>query len=65
MVRWFEQVPFIAVEIFEDDDGAVGFLVRERKEFEIGREHETVIAPEVVSVKKKKHASAGLIADAR
>jgi hypothetical protein len=58
-----EQVPLIAVEIFEDSDGAIRFLARGLEELDVGGEHETIIAPEIIGVKEEEHAASGLLAD--
>jgi hypothetical protein len=63
VVGGLEKVPLVAVEIFEDGDGAVRFLARRLEELDVGGEHEPVIAPEVVGVKEEKYVAGGLIAD--
>src|SRR5579871_772028 len=58
---WFKQIPFIAVEVFEDGDGAVGFDAGRFEEPDAVGAHGGMVAVEIVSVKKKKDAAAGLI----
>jgi hypothetical protein len=59
----FEEIPLIAVEVFEDGDGAVGFLARGFEETDAAGLVSLVIAPEVVGVEEEKDAAAGLIAN--
>jgi hypothetical protein len=58
-----EEIPLVAVKIFEDRDGAVGFFARRLKETDAARLVGLVFAPEVVGVEKEKDAAAGLIAN--
>ena len=58
-----EEIPLVAVKIFEDDDGAVGFFARRFEETDAARLVGLVFAPEVVGVEKEKDAAAGLIAN--
>src|SRR5579864_504053 len=59
-----EQIPLISVEIFENGNRAVTLLARFFFKLDATRRHLQVVAPEVVGVEKKKHSSAGLVADA-
>jgi hypothetical protein len=61
---WFEQIPLVAVKVFEDGDGAVGFDARRFQEADSVGGHGGVVALEIDGVKKKKDATAGLVADA-
>jgi hypothetical protein len=58
-----EEIPLVAVEVFEDGDGGVGFLARLFEEFYVGSLHEAIVPPEIVGVKKEEYAIAGLLAD--
>jgi len=58
-----EEIPFVGVEVFEDANGAVGFFARGFEKMDSAGLHGLVVVPEVVGVKKKKDASAGLIPD--
>jgi len=49
------------VKIFED--GTVGLLARRFEEFDVGREHQAVVTPEIVSVEEEENAARGLVAD--
>ena len=59
-----QQVPFVAVEILENGDGAVVFFGGFAAEGYTALFHGLIIASEIVGVKEEKDASAGLIADA-
>ena len=59
-----DQIPFVAVQVFEDGDDSVGFFARVLQEFHIARVHCVVVAPEIVGVEEQENAAAGLIADA-
>lgn len=59
-----EQIPFVAVEIFEDGDGAVGLTAGRFEKADALRDHGRMVARKVVSVKKKKNAAASLFVDA-
>jgi hypothetical protein len=58
-----EEIPLVAVEVFEDGDGAVGFLAGGLEETDAAGLVGLVIAPEVVGVEEEENAAAGLIAD--
>jgi hypothetical protein len=58
-----EEIPLVAVEVFEDGDGAVGFLAWGLEETDAAGLIGVVIAPEVVGVEEEEDAAAGLIAD--
>ncbi len=58
-----EEIPLVAVEVFEDGDGAVGFLAWGLEETDAAGLIGVVIAPEVVGVKEAEDAAAGLVAD--
>jgi hypothetical protein len=58
-----KQVPLVAVEVFEDGDGAVGLLARGLEEFDVTGLHESIVAPEIVGVKEEEDAPACLFAD--
>src|SRR5580704_2062004 len=62
-IGWLEEIPLVAVKIFEDGDGAVGFFARRFEETDAARLVGLVFAPEVVGVEKEKDAAAGLIAN--
>jgi hypothetical protein len=59
-----DQVPAVAIELFEHRDGAVGF--------DPGRLHEgyalgeigCMVAGEIVGVEEQEHAASGLVVDA-
>jgi len=59
-----KKVPLVAVEVFEDGDGAIGFLAWGLKESDIVGLHQAIVAPEVVGVEKKEDATACLFTDA-
>ena len=59
----FEKVPLVAIEVFEDGDGAVGFLTGGLEESDAAGLVGLVIAPEVVGVEEKEDAAARLVAD--
>jgi len=59
----FEEIPLVAVEVFEDGYGAVGFLAGRFEETDATGLVSLVIAPEVVGVEEEEDAAAGLIAD--
>jgi len=59
----FEKIPLVAVEVFEDGDGAVGFLAGGFEETDAAGLVCFVIAPEVVGVEEEEDAAAGLVAD--
>lgn len=64
--RWWsglEKVPLVAVEVFEDGDGAIGLFARSFKEADARGLAGFVIAPEVVGMGKEEDAASGLIAD--
>jgi hypothetical protein len=63
--RGFEKVPLVAVEIFEDGDGAKGLFARSFKEADAAGLVGFVIAPEIVGVEKEEDAASGLIAEVR
>ena len=58
-----EEIPLVAVEVFEDGDDAVGFLAGRFEETDAAGLVGLVIAPEVVGVEEEKNAAAGLVAD--
>jgi hypothetical protein len=58
-----KEIPLVAVEIFEDGNGAVGFLTRSFEEVYAGGLHEAIVAPEMIGVKEEEDAAGGLIAD--
>lgn len=60
---WLEEVPPVAVEVFKDGDGAVGFVPRRLEEFDIVGLHAAVVAVEVVGVEEEEDAAGGLLAD--
>lgn len=69
-VRWtrfesdgFEQVPEIAVEIFEDGHSTVALIFRFPDEGNFQGYHGVVISPEVVRLQEEKYSAACLIAD--
>jgi hypothetical protein len=59
-----KQVPLVAVEVFEDGNGAVWFLARGLEEFDFAGLHEAIVAPEIVGVEKEEDASTCLFANA-
>ena len=58
-----QEIPLVAVEVFEDGDGAVGFLAGRFEEMDAAGLVGFVVAPKVVGVEEEKNATAGLIAD--
>src|SRR5438270_8633146 len=56
-----QQIPLIAVEVFENGDGAVRFFPRRFAKFDAARCHLTIITPEIIGVYKQKDTSTGLI----
>jgi hypothetical protein len=58
-----KEIPLVAVEIFEDGDGAVGLLARSFEELHAGCLHEAIVTPKMIGVKKKEDAAGGLIAN--
>ncbi len=58
-----QEIPLVAIEVFEDGDGAVSLLARSFEETDAARLIGFVVAPEVVGVEKEEYAAAGLIAD--
>jgi hypothetical protein len=61
--RRHQQVPFVAVEVFEDCDGSVGFFAGSFAKLQATRLHGAVISPKVVGLEKKKYPTASLAAD--
>jgi hypothetical protein len=59
-----QQVPLIAVEIFENHDGSVCLFARRLAKLHATSSHPAIVPPEVVAVQEKKDAPASLIADA-
>ena len=57
-----QQVPFVAVEVAEDRDGAVVLVTRRLEKLYPARDEGPVVAREIVRVEKQKHAPAGLVA---
>ena len=47
-----QEIPLVAVQVFENGDGAVGFLPGRFEEFDVGSLHQAIVAPEIVGVKK-------------
>jgi hypothetical protein len=58
-----QEVPPVAVEIFEDGNGAVGFLAGTFQEADAAGLIGVVVSPEIVGVEEQKDTAAGLIAD--
>jgi len=58
-----QEIPLVAIEVFEDGDGAVSLLARSLEETDAAGLIGFVVAPEVVGVEKEEYAAAGLIAD--
>src|ERR1700739_3858140 len=58
-----EKIPLIAVEVFENGYGAVGFVARDFKEFDVSGLHAAVITVEVIGVEEEEDAAAGLVTD--
>src|SRR5258708_25123532 len=58
-----QEVPLIAVQVFEDSDCAVGLFARRPYELYFARGHFAVVAPKIVGVQKKKDSPAGLVAN--
>ena len=58
-----KEIPLVAVEVFEDGYGAVGFLARGFEEADAAGLVGFVVAPEVIGVEKEEDAAAGLVAD--
>ena len=64
-VGWcrLKEIPFVAVEVVEDGDDAVGFVARDFEEFDVVGLHAAVVAVEVVGVEEEEDTAAGLVAD--
>lgn len=62
-VAGLKEVPPVAVEVFEDGDGAVGFLAGRLEEFDVGGLHEAIVSPEIVGVEKEEDPATCLVAD--
>ncbi len=58
-----QEIPLVAIEVFEDGDGAVSLLARSFEEADAAGLIGLVVAPEVVGVEEEKDAATGLIAD--
>ena len=58
-----EQIPAVAVEIFEHCDRTVVLVFRFSDEFDPHIEHSVVVPPEIVRSQEQKYSTAGLIAD--
>ena len=58
-----EQIPAVAVEIFEHCDRTVVLVFWFPDEVNSHFEHSVVVPPEIVRLQEQKHSSAGLIAD--
>src|SRR5260370_1443829 len=58
-----QEVPLIAVQVFEDCDCAVGLFAGGPCELYFARRHFIVVTPEIVGVQKKEDSPAGLVAD--
>jgi len=61
--RLAEEVPFVAVEVLEDDDVAVGFVTWFLLEADAASFQVVIVAPEIIGSQKEKYATAGLVAD--
>jgi hypothetical protein len=64
--RWgsgLEKVPLVAVEVFEDGDGAIGLFARSFKEVDTRGLIGFLIVPEIIGMQKEEDAASGLIAD--
>src|SRR5258705_5076908 len=59
-----QQIPFVAVQVFENCDRSVRLLARFLAELYISRLHFNVVTPEIVGVEEKKDSSSGLVANA-
>ena len=58
-----DQIPAIAIEVFEYDDGAVGFVARRLdKSYAVGQQG-LIVPLEIIGVQKQEDASAGLVSD--
>ena len=60
-----DEVPTIAIEIFEHGDQAVGLLGRWPNESNSIVHHSMVVAPEIIRRKEEKHPPARLVSDKR
>ena len=58
-----EEIPLVAVEVFEDGDRSIGFLAGRLEKLNVGGLHEAVIAPEIVGMEKEEDAITCLVAD--
>ena len=58
-----QEIPLVTVEVFEDGDGAVGFLAGRFEEADAAGLVSFVIAPEVVGMEEEEDSTAGLVAD--
>lgn len=64
--RWgggLEKVPLVAVEVFEDGDGAIDLSARSFKEADAAALVGFLIAPKIVGMGKEQDAAPDLIAD--
>src|ERR1700732_4068888 len=60
IILQLQQVPLVAVQVFENCDRSVRFLARFLVELYSSRFHFTIVAPKIVGVQKKKDSSSGL-----
>jgi hypothetical protein len=58
-----QEIPLVAVEVFEDGNSPIGFLARRLEETDTAGPVDIVIAPEVVGMEEEEYSAAGLIAD--
>jgi hypothetical protein len=56
-----QEIPFVAVEVFEDGHGAVGFLAGRFEETDAAGLVGLVIAPKVIGVEEEEDSAAGLV----
>ena len=64
VVSWLNQVPEIAIEVFEDGYCSVGFFAWWACEVNSVSGHGMVVAFEIVGEEEEEYAAAGLVADA-
>ena len=60
-----DQVPPIAVQIFENSHRSVQFHTGLFHEADTARPHRSVVLPEITCLQEEKHASTSLVADPR
>src|SRR5262245_53549515 len=62
---WLQEVPEVAVEVREDGDRPVRFVLRRPDEGHAPGRVGVIVAPEIIGVEEESNSPAGLIADPR